>query len=84
MYLTWFYFIEISILDVAGGKSSVKLKASDIYSDDSGSDSEDKRSGRRSSSSSRSSSESDDEDGASKAVVGKLTLYDIVKYEYSS
>lgn len=52
---------------VSGGKSSVKLKASDIYSDDSGSDSEDKRSGKRSSSSSRSSSDSET-DGATKAA----------------
>lgn len=52
-------------LEGVGGKSSVKLKASDIYSDDSGSDSEDKRSGKRSSSSSRSSSDSE-EDGAAK------------------
>ncbi|KAG4068969.1 hypothetical protein HA402_005117 [Bradysia odoriphaga] len=45
-----------------GGKSSIKLKASDIYSDDSGSDSDDKRSGRRSSSSSRSSGSDSEED----------------------
>lgn len=52
---------------VSGGKSSVKLKASDIYSDDSGSDSESKRSGKRSSSSSRSSSDSE-ADGPAKAT----------------
>lgn len=51
---------------VGSGKSSVKLKASDIYSDDSGSDSDDKRSGRRSSSSSRTSSDSE-ENGAGKS-----------------
>ncbi|XP_063835386.1 RNA polymerase-associated protein Rtf1 [Ostrinia nubilalis] len=45
------------------GKQSVKLKASDIYSDDSGSDSEDNKStgGRRSSSSSSSSSGEEEE-----------------------
>lgn len=47
-------------LDGVGGKSSIKLKASDIYSDDSGSDDE-KRSHKRSSDSSRSSSDSDDD-----------------------
>lgn len=62
-------------LEVAGGKSSVKLKASDIYSDDSGSDSEDKRFGRRSSTSSHSSSESDDEDSAAKTVAGMIHFY---------
>ncbi|CAO1411253.1 unnamed protein product [Diamesa tonsa] len=49
---------------VTGSKSSVKLKASEVYSDDSSSDSErEKRSGddRRSRSSSRSSSDSDDD-----------------------
>ncbi|XP_059622918.1 RNA polymerase-associated protein Rtf1 [Phlebotomus argentipes] len=46
---------------VAGGKSAVKLKASDIYSDDSGSDSDEKRSGRRSSDTKSSESESDEE-----------------------
>lgn len=46
--------------DVPGGKSSKKLKASDIYSDDSGSDSEtDKKSDRRSRSGSSSGSGSD-------------------------
>ncbi|XP_062558568.1 RNA polymerase-associated protein Rtf1 [Armigeres subalbatus] len=46
--------------DVSGGKSSQKLKASDIYSDDSGSDSDDeKKSDRRSRSSSSSGSGSD-------------------------
>lgn len=63
-------------LDVAGSKSSVRLKASDIYSDDSGSgsgsDSEDKRSGRRSSTSSRSSSDSET-DGAERTTVSTPT-----------
>lgn len=52
---------------MAGSKSSVKLKASDIYSDESDSDSTGKRSGRRSSTSSRSSSDSET-DGATNAV----------------
>lgn len=63
---------------VGGGKaSSIKLKASDIYSDDSGSDSEEKRFGKRSSSSSRSSSDSE-EDGAAKqasSVASKRPVY---------
>uniref|UniRef100_A0A6B2EJ54 Putative rna polymerase-associated protein rtf1 n=1 Tax=Phlebotomus kandelakii TaxID=1109342 RepID=A0A6B2EJ54_9DIPT len=46
---------------VSGGKSAVKLKASDIYSDDSGSESDEKRSGRRSSDSKSSESESEEE-----------------------
>lgn len=66
--------IDRFVSDVAGSKSSVKLKASDIYSDDSGSDSEDKRSGRRSSTSSRSSSDSET-DGASKAVAGRIRCF---------
>lgn len=49
-------------IDGVGGKSSVKLKASDIYSDDSGSESDDKASDKRSSTSSKSSSESEDEE----------------------
>lgn len=58
-------------IDGVSNKSSVKLKASDIYSDDSGSDSDEegKRSDKRSSSSSRSSSDSDnDEDKAKKSA----------------
>lgn len=54
-------------------KSSVKLKASDIYSDDSGSDSEDKPSVKRSSSSSRSSSDSEEE-SANEIVTGKQKI----------
>ncbi|GAB0092039.1 RNA polymerase-associated protein Rtf1 [Sergentomyia squamirostris] len=46
---------------VAGSKSAIKLKASDIYSDDSGSESDEKRSGRRSTTSKSSSSESEDD-----------------------
>ena len=56
---------------VTGSKSSVKLKASEVYSDDSSSDSErEKRSGddRRSRSSSRSSSDSDDDQQKSQAT----------------
>lgn len=58
---------------VADKSSSVKLKARDIYSDDSDSDSEDKQSqdGRRSSSSRSSTSGSDSEDGQSQAAVYK-------------
>ncbi|XP_050680354.1 RNA polymerase-associated protein Rtf1 [Leptidea sinapis] len=50
--------------ELIGGssKQSVKLKASDIYSDDSGSDSEDNKSQGRRSSSSSSSSEGEEED----------------------
>lgn len=56
--------------------SSVKLKARDIYSDDSDSDSEEKLSqdGRRSSSS-RSSTSSDSDDGESQATVYKKPVY---------
>lgn len=54
---------------VAGGKTLVKLKASDIYSDDSGSDDEEKPAGQRSSSSSRSSSDFE-EDCAAKITAG--------------
>lgn len=66
---------------VANVKSSVKLKASDIYSDDSGSDSEDKHSGKRSSSSSRSSSDSEEET-PSEVVTGKKHTYMSVKNVY--
>lgn len=61
---------------VAEKSSSVKLKARDIYSDDSDSDSEEKQSqdGRRSSSS-RSSSGSDSDDGESQAAVYKKPVY---------
>lgn len=66
-------------LDGVGEKtSSVKLKARDIYSDDSDSDSEEKTSqdGRRSSSSRSSTSGSDSEDGVSqKAAVYKKPVY---------
>lgn len=68
--------------DAPEGKSSQKLKASDIYSDDSGSDSEDeKKSDRRSKSGSssgsgsdsRSSSESDTEGGEAKEKKSSST-----------
>lgn len=59
-------------LESVGGKSSVKLKASDIYSDDSGSDTDEKRSGKRSTSSSRSSSDTE-EDGATKTASSSST-----------
>ena len=61
---------------VAEKSSSVKLKARDIYSDDSDSDSEEKTSqdGRRSSSS-RSSTSSDSEDGESQATVYKKPVF---------
>lgn len=50
-------------IEGVGGKSSVKLKASDIYSDDSGSESDEKMSDKRSTTSSRSSgSESEDDE----------------------
>lgn len=61
--------INISHPGMSGGKSSIKLKASDIYSDDSGSDSEEKQSEKRSTSSSRSSSDSE-EDGTTKTIAG--------------
>lgn len=61
---------------VAGGKSAVKLKASDIYSDDSGSESEDeKRSGRRSSDSKSSESEESEDEKASSSLVPKKPTY---------
>lgn len=61
---------------VAEKSSSVKLKARDIYSDDSDSDSEEKMSqdGRRSSSS-RSSTSSDSDDGKSQTAVYKKPVY---------
>lgn len=50
-------------IEGVGGKSSVKLKASDIYSDDSGSESDEKMSDKRSTTSSKSSgSESEDDE----------------------
>ncbi|XP_026478010.1 RNA polymerase-associated protein Rtf1 [Ctenocephalides felis] len=54
---------------VSGSKTNVKLKASDIYSDDSGSDSEEKKSVGRSSDSSRSSSSDSESD--KKSVVNQ-------------
>uniref|UniRef100_A0A1B0EYI4 Uncharacterized protein n=1 Tax=Phlebotomus papatasi TaxID=29031 RepID=A0A1B0EYI4_PHLPP len=61
---------------VAGGKSAVKLKASDIYSDDSGSESEDeKRSGRRSSDSKSSESEESEDEKTSSSMVPKKPTY---------
>lgn len=58
---------------VSGGKSSVKLKASEIYSDDSGSsDTEDEKPSEkrsRSASSSKSSSDSEDEEDTIRAPV---------------
>lgn len=65
---------------VANVKSSVKLKASDIYSDDSGSDSEDKQSGKRSSSSSRSSSDSEEE-STSEIVTGTVIQHKTFVYQ---
>uniref|UniRef100_A0A336MGJ7 CSON012067 protein n=1 Tax=Culicoides sonorensis TaxID=179676 RepID=A0A336MGJ7_CULSO len=50
-------------IEGVGGKTSVKLKASDIYSDDSGSESDEKMSDKRSTTSSKSSgSESEDDE----------------------
>lgn len=62
---------------VADKSSSVKLKARDIYSDDSDSDSEEKQSqdGRRSSSSRSSESNSESEDGESTAAVYKKPVF---------
>lgn len=60
---------------VAGGKSSIKLKASDIYSDDSGSESESKRSDRRSSTSSRSASDSEDDNASKSTASTKRPVY---------
>lgn len=58
--------------DVPGGKSSQKLKASDIYSDDSGSDSEDeKKSDRRSKSGSSSGSGSDSRSSSESETEGE-------------
>lgn len=61
---------------VSEKSSSVKLKARDIYSDDSDSDSEEKQSqDDRRSSSSRSSSGSDSDDGESQATVYKKPIF---------
>lgn len=49
-------------IEGVGGKSSVKLKASDIYSDDSGSESDEKMSDKRSTTSSKSSGSESEED----------------------
>ncbi|XP_065091938.1 RNA polymerase-associated protein Rtf1 [Ochlerotatus camptorhynchus] len=58
--------------DVPGGKSSQKLKASDIYSDDSGSDSDDeKKSDRRSKSGSSSGSGSDSRSSSESETEGE-------------
>lgn len=59
-------------IDGIGGKSTVKLKASDIYSDDSGSDSDDKRSERRSSESSKSSSSDSDSEKEEKRWIPNI------------
>ncbi len=58
---------------MTGSKSSVKLRASDVYSDDSSSDSEEKRSDneRRSSSTSRSSSDSEEDAKSTKSESDK-------------
>ncbi|XP_068146291.1 RNA polymerase-associated protein Rtf1 [Drosophila tropicalis] len=78
--------------NVSGCKSAVKLKASEIYSDDSGSsdwdDDEAKPSGKRSRSiSSKASSESDDDDGAqekkAKSPVFIATREDLNKLRLS-
>lgn len=68
---------EDDIEGVGDKSSSVKLKARDIYSDDSDSDSEEKTSqdGRRSSSSRSSTSESDSEDSKSQATVNKKPVF---------
>lgn len=61
-------------IDGVSNKSSIKLKASDIYSSGSDSDEEGKRSVKRSSSSSRSSSDSDnDDDKANKSTSTSTT-----------
>lgn len=65
---------------VGGVKTSIKLKASDIYSDDSGSDSEDKHSGKRSTSSSRSSSDSEEESPC-EIVTAKKPVFITTKEE---
>ncbi|XP_020817187.1 LOW QUALITY PROTEIN: RNA polymerase-associated protein Rtf1 [Drosophila serrata] len=72
---------------VSGCKSAVKLKASEIYSDDSGSsdwDEEEKPSGKRSrSNSSKASSESEDDEKAPKSPVFITTREDLNKLRLS-
>ncbi|XP_054739055.1 RNA polymerase-associated protein Rtf1 [Anastrepha obliqua] len=72
---------------VSGGKSSVKLKASEIYSDDSGSsDSDDEKPSEkrsRSASSSKSSSESEDEDDTIRSPVYISTREELNKLRLS-
>lgn len=70
---------------VSGGKSAVKLKASDIYSDDSGSSSsdEEKASDKRSTASSKSSSESEDEEKVEKKIVHISTNAELNKLRLS-
>lgn len=60
---------------VTSGSKSMKLKASDIYSDDSGSDSDDKRSGRRSSSSSRTSGSDSEDDKKASTTSSKRPVF---------
>lgn len=65
-----------------GNKSSVRLKASDIYSDDSGSESDEKESGdKRSTESRSSSSESEDE---KKSTSSKKPIYISSKEELNN
>ncbi|KAH8290664.1 hypothetical protein KR054_004822 [Drosophila jambulina] len=72
---------------VSGCKSAVKLKASEIYSDDSGSsdwDEEEKPAGKRSrSNSSKASSESEDDEKAPKSPVFITTREDLNKLRLS-
>ncbi|EDW62096.1 RNA polymerase-associated protein Rtf1 [Drosophila virilis] len=72
---------------VSGCKSAVKLKASEIYSDDSGSsdwDDEEKPAGKRSrSNSSKASSESEDDEKATKSPVFITTREDLNKLRLS-
>lgn len=72
---------------VSGCKSAVKLKASEIYSDDSGSsdwDDEEKPAGKRSrSNSSKASSESEDDEKAAKSPVFITTREDLNKLRLS-
>ncbi|XP_017462738.1 PREDICTED: RNA polymerase-associated protein Rtf1 [Rhagoletis zephyria] len=72
---------------VSTGKSSIKLKASEIYSDDSGSsDSDDEKPSEkrsRSASSSKSSSESEDEDDTTKSPVYISTREELNKLRLS-
>ncbi|KAH8401512.1 hypothetical protein KR009_006011 [Drosophila setifemur] len=72
---------------VSGCKSAVKLKASEIYSDDSGSsdwDEDEKPTGKRSrSNSNKSSSESEDDEKATKSPVFITTREDLNKLRLS-